>query len=161
MHYLLISDDDLTVHAGDVPGVVMEPATGYGSGESPTDQRYLDLRSDACFRYVVGKVANKDLLLDFVNSVFEDRKPLRGLRFGPTERVGETVQSREARFDLFFTGDNGDQFLLEMQRRRRSLEKMPASGPTTCAGLVPGNPSRRNSSCALLNCESSSKEKTN
>ncbi|QEC52736.1 PD-(D/E)XK nuclease-like transposase [Anseongella ginsenosidimutans] len=69
---------------------LMEPeSTRYGS-------RYLDLRSDFAFKHIFGKEANKELLIDFLNSLRQGRKAIGDLRYGLSERQGETKKNQES-----------------------------------------------------------------
>lgn len=91
-----------------------EPPTAYRS-------RYLDPRGDFAFKYIFGKEAHKGLLIDFLNSVFEDREVIRDVQMNPTEHPGRKKGTRKVLFDLLCTTDKGEQILVEMQREHQDF----------------------------------------
>lgn len=80
------------------------------------DPRYLDLRYDYAYKRTFGSEANKDLLIHFLNSLFQGRMVIRDVRFLPTERLGEHRWSRKVIYDILCINDEGEYFLVEMQR---------------------------------------------
>lgn len=80
------------------------------------DSRYLDPLGDFGFKHVFGKEANKDLLIDFLNSLFGGNKAIGDLWFGSTVRVEEREAVRTVIYDLLCVADGGECFLIEMQR---------------------------------------------
>lgn len=85
------------------------------------DSPYLNPLYDFAFKYIFGKEAHKDLLIDFLNSLFEGRKVIRDLLFCSTEQLGEDPGNRTVIYDLLCTGDQGERFLVEMQRSRQDF----------------------------------------
>jgi len=78
---------------------------------------HLDLLSDFGFKHVFGREVNKDILIDFLNALFQGRKIIIDLIYGPTERAGESKIFKKVFFDLMCTGNDGEQFIIEIQRK--------------------------------------------
>jgi len=77
--------------------------------------KYIDPTTDYGFKRIFGEEASKELLIAFLNEIFKGRKIIKDLTYGNTGRVGETEGLRTVIFDLFCTGENGEEFVIEMQ----------------------------------------------
>lgn len=80
---------------------------------------YIDPLTDFGFKHLFGSEPNKELLIAFLNNVFDGRKVIVDLRFNKNERAGPVSKSRRMIFDLNCTGKNGEQFIIEVQRIRQ------------------------------------------
>lgn len=78
--------------------------------------RYLNLLNDFGFKHLFGQEANKDILIEFLNALFEKDKKIVNIEYGPTEFSGESPEDKKIVFDLFCTGDDGEEFIIEMQQ---------------------------------------------
>ena len=58
-----------------------------------------------------------------MNQLFLGQKVILDLTYNQTEFYGDTEDSKRAIFDLLCTGDNGQQFIVEMQRGRQDFFK--------------------------------------
>ena len=85
--------------------------------QKPT--RYIDLLSDYGFKFVFGSEPNKDLLIHFLNGIFAGQKHIEDIRYYKTEFPGTGEHEGVVIFDLLCTGNNGEQFLIEVQRARQ------------------------------------------
>lgn len=81
--------------------------------------RYIDPLTDWGFKRLFGSEPNKDILKDFLNELFNGEKHITDISYKPTEHAGDHRDGRKAIFDLRCTGDNGEQFIVEMQRGSR------------------------------------------
>src|SRR5690606_14788515 len=81
----------------------------------PTIGTYIDPLTDFAFKKLFGSEPNKDLLIDFLNGVFRGRKHIADLVYNKNEHPGETVNEGGAIFDLTCTGNDGEQFIIEVQ----------------------------------------------
>ena len=79
-------------------------------------QRYVDILSDAGFKAVFGEKRNKDVLIDLLNVVLPERKHIMDIRYATTELPGFTLENKSVRLDLRCTGDDGTEFIVEVQR---------------------------------------------
>ena len=75
------------------------------------------------FKRLFGNEPNKEILIDFLNQLFLGQKVILDLTYNQTEFYGDTEDSKRAIFDLLCTGDNGQQFIVEMQRGRQDFFK--------------------------------------
>jgi len=77
--------------------------------------KYIDPTTDYGFKRIFGEEASKELLIAFLNEIFRGRKTIKDLKYGNTVRVGDTEDLRTVIFDLSCTGENGEEFVVEMQ----------------------------------------------
>ncbi len=84
--------------------------------------RYIDPLTDFGFKKLFGTEPNKILLIDFLNQILPDRK-IKDLSYSSGERLGFTEIDRKAIFDLYCIGDNGEKFIVEMQRAKQNFFK--------------------------------------
>src|ERR1700761_5140915 len=89
----------------------------------PVTGRYIDPLVDFAFKKIFGSEPNKDLLIDFLNQVFQRRKHIVDLIYNKNEHPGGLKDEGAAIFDLLCTGDKGEQFLIEVQRGRQGYFK--------------------------------------
>ena len=82
----------------------------------PINHKHLDLLNDFSFKYLFGREANKDILIAFLNALFEGEKVITDLKYSPTEHSGTEKQEKKIIFDLLCTGEDDEQFIIEMQR---------------------------------------------
>lgn len=94
--------------------------------EKPTIKKYIDPLTDFGFKRLFGSEPNKDLLIDFLNGVFRGRKHIADLIYNKNEHPGETVNEGGAIFDLTCTGNDGEQFIIEVQRGKQGNFKQRA-----------------------------------
>lgn len=92
----------------------------------PTIGTYIDPLTDFAFKKLFGSEPNKDLLIDFLNGVFRGRKHIVDLVYNKNEHPGETVNEGGAIFDLTCTGNDGEQFIIEVQRGKHGNFKQRA-----------------------------------
>ncbi|MFD1628615.1 Rpn family recombination-promoting nuclease/putative transposase [Pseudopedobacter beijingensis] len=78
--------------------------------------RYIDPLTDFSFKRLFGSEPNKDILISFINSIFHGRKNVVDLVYNKNEHSGEAESIGSVIFDLTCTGDDGSQFLIEVQR---------------------------------------------
>jgi predicted transposase/invertase (TIGR01784 family) len=78
--------------------------------------KYIDPLVDFSFKKIFGSEPNKDLLIAFLNEVFRGRKQITDLVYSKNEHPGDTEEIGGAIFDLICTGQDGETFLIEVQR---------------------------------------------
>ena len=78
--------------------------------------RYLNLLTDFGFHKVFGTESNKDLLIDFLNQVIKEEGLITDIQYHPPKQWGNFRTDRKAIFDIFCTTENGEYFIVEMQR---------------------------------------------
>ena len=82
-------------------------------------EKYIDPFTDFGFKKLFGSEPNKDLLIDFLNQLLPPQHQIQELTYARNEQVGRTAFDRRAIFDLFCTGQNGERFIVEMQRAKQ------------------------------------------
>ncbi len=80
-------------------------------------ERYVDLMSDVGFKLVFGKVANKELLIEFLNQVITDRRITDVEFFLDKEKHGMSEKDKSSIFDLYCITDDGSRVIVEVQKR--------------------------------------------
>ena len=80
-------------------------------------EQFIDLKSDYAFKVIFGKPENKELTISFLNSLLD--KHIRDITFHNVEIPGMNADSRRVVFDLFCEGDDGELFVVEMQKRKQ------------------------------------------
>ncbi len=85
-------------------------------------EKYINPLTDFGFKKLFGTEPNKDLLIDFLNQILPDKK-IKDLSYSATEKLGLTQVDRKAIFDLYCIGDNGERFIVEMQKAKQNYFK--------------------------------------
>ncbi|WP_256003464.1 Rpn family recombination-promoting nuclease/putative transposase [Pedobacter deserti] len=77
--------------------------------------KYINPFVDFAFKRIFGTEPNKDLLMGFLNAIFNGRKTIVDLMYSKTEYLGDNTEEAKTLFDLLCTGENGEKFLIEVQ----------------------------------------------
>ena len=86
--------------------------------------KYIDLTSDFGFKKLFGSEPNKDLLISFLNAIFQGTKVIQDLEYTRQEELGDGLDEGGAIFDLVCTGEDGEKFIIEVQRAgQRNFKK--------------------------------------
>ncbi|MBR4919653.1 MAG: Rpn family recombination-promoting nuclease/putative transposase [Bacteroidales bacterium] len=84
------------------------------------DMIFFDPLSDFGFKRIFASENNKDLLIDFLNAcIADDVGTITDITFLPSEQLGERPEDKLVIFDIFCENQNGDRFIIEMQRSRQ------------------------------------------
>ena len=84
----------------------------------PITSIYFDPTTDYGFKKLFGTEANKDLLMDFLNSMLPPQHQIVSLSFQKTEQLPEHGDERRAIYDIFCHDITGESFIVEMQKSR-------------------------------------------
>ena len=79
------------------------------------EERYISLLTDFGFKRIFGTTLNKDLLINFLNSLFEGFQVIKDVKYLNSEHVGDVYAERKAIFDVYCENENGEKFIVEMQ----------------------------------------------
>ena len=79
------------------------------------EERYISLLTDFGFKRIFGTAMNKDLLICFLNSLFNGKQVVKDVSYLNPEHVGDVYTDRRAIFDVYCEGENGEKFIVEMQ----------------------------------------------
>ena len=88
-----------------------------------TEERYISLLTDFGFKRIFGTKPNKDLLIDFLNSLFNGEQVVKDVTFLNSEHVGDVHTDRKAIFDVYCENEHGEKFIVEMQNAYQTYFK--------------------------------------
>ena len=77
--------------------------------------RYISLLTDFGFIRIFGTKPNKDLLINFLNSLFEGFQVIKDVKYLNSEHVGDVFAERKPIFDVYCENEKGEKFIVEMQ----------------------------------------------
>jgi len=78
--------------------------------------RYINPYTDFGFKRLFGEEASKDILIDFLNTFLPEHHQVKTLEFRNTEQLGMISLDRRAIFDIYCIAENGEHFIVEMQK---------------------------------------------
>ena len=87
------------------------------------EERYISLLTDFGFKRIFGTAMNKDLLICFLNSLFNGKQVVKDVSYLNPEHVGDVYTDRKAIFDVYCEGENGEKFIVEMQNAYQTYFK--------------------------------------
>ena len=79
--------------------------------------RYINPFTDWGFKRLFGQEFSKDLLINFLNDLFEGEFQIKDVTFKDKEQLGDTNDLRGCIFDIYCVTDDGKHFIVEMQNR--------------------------------------------
>ena len=79
------------------------------------EERYISLLTDFGFKRIFGTKPNKDLLINFLNSLFDGFQIIKDVKYLNSEHVGDVFAERKAIFDVYCENERGEKFIVEMQ----------------------------------------------
>ena len=83
--------------------------------ENIIEERYISLLTDFGFKRIFGSKPNKDLLINFLNSLFKKEQVITDVKYLNSEHVGDIYTDRKAIFDVYCENEKGEKFIVEMQ----------------------------------------------
>ena len=92
-------------------------------GISASQERYVNFYTDFAFKKLFGTEVNKELLISFLNSLFDGKEVIKDLKYLNVERLGHVPIERKAVFDVYCENEIGEKFLLEMQKAEQNYFK--------------------------------------
>ena len=87
------------------------------------EERYISLLTDFGFKRILGTAMNKELLICFLNSLFDGKQVVKDVKYLNAENVGDVYTDRKAIFDVYCEGENGEKFIVEMQNAYQTYFK--------------------------------------
>ncbi len=79
---------------------------------------YFDPTTDFGFKKLFGEEVNKDLLMNFLNSMLSPKHQISSLSFQKTEQLPDHEDDRKTIYDILCVDKNGEQFIVEMQKSK-------------------------------------------
>ena len=89
----------------------------------PLQEKYINLLTDFGFKRVFGTEPNKALLVDFLNTLLPSYHKIKELTYKSNENLGSTALDRKAIFDIYCQGENGERFIVEIQKAKQNFFK--------------------------------------
>ena len=87
------------------------------------EDRYISLLTDFGFTRIFGTKPNKDLLINFLNSLFDGFQVIKDVKYLNSEHVGDVFAERKAIFDVYCENEHGEKFIVEMQNAYQAYFK--------------------------------------
>ena len=89
------------------------------------EEKYINPFTDFGFKKLFGEEANKNLIIDFLNSLLykEHKHKIKDLIFKKSEQLGSTEMNRKAIFDLYCEDEIGQKFIVELQKAEQKFFK--------------------------------------
>jgi predicted transposase/invertase (TIGR01784 family) len=85
--------------------------------------KYLNPFTDFGFKKIFGEEASKPLLLDFLNALLPSADKIVDLNFKNSEQLGQTELDRKAIYDIYCENENGEKFIVELQKAKQNYFK--------------------------------------
>ena len=79
--------------------------------------------TDFGFKRIFGTDPNKDLLINFLNSLFDGEEVIKDVKYLNSENVGDVYTERKAIFDVYCENEQGEKFIVEMQNAYQTYFK--------------------------------------
>jgi predicted transposase/invertase (TIGR01784 family) len=89
----------------------------------PITDKYINPLTDFGFKKLFGTESNKDLLVDFLNQLLPEKHQINDLNFYQNEQLPKDRKDRIAIFDIFCKSKTGEEFIVEIQRKRQDFFK--------------------------------------
>jgi predicted transposase/invertase (TIGR01784 family) len=86
-------------------------------------EKYINPFTDFGFKKIFGEEKNKDLLLDFIETLLPEKQNITSITYLKTEKLGRVDSERKAIFDLYCENDKGEKFIVELQRAEQEYFK--------------------------------------
>ncbi len=84
-----------------------------------TKFRFINPFTDFGFKKIFGEEYNKDLLIDFLNSILNLASPIVDVTYGSQEKLPPTIEDRKSIVDIYCESQDGSKFIVEMQKTKQ------------------------------------------
>ena len=102
----------------------MQKQEGKKKGDGKMEGRYINPYTDFGFKKLFGTEMNKDLLISFLNALFNGSKQeITDVQYLNTEHLSEGYGDRRAVFDVYCMTADGSRFIVEMQKAEQEYFK--------------------------------------
>jgi predicted transposase/invertase (TIGR01784 family) len=85
--------------------------------------QYINPFTDFGFKKLFGEEVNKDLLMDFLNSLLPEKHRIKELSYKKTDQLGDSAVDRKAVLDIYCESESGDKFIVELQKAKQNFFK--------------------------------------
>ncbi|NET58755.1 MAG: PD-(D/E)XK nuclease family transposase [Symploca sp. SIO2E6] len=87
----------------------------------PLQDKYINLLTDFGFKRVFGTEPNKQLLMDFLNTLLPEHHQIQDVTYRSKEHLGNTPVEPEAVVDIYCQGQTGERFIVEIQKAKQNF----------------------------------------
>ncbi|MCU0468535.1 MAG: Rpn family recombination-promoting nuclease/putative transposase [Arcicella sp.] len=85
--------------------------------------KYINPFTDFGFKKIFGEEASKPLLIDFLNALLPLTNKIIEITFKNAEQLGQTEADRKAIYDIYCENENGEKFIVELQKAKQNYFK--------------------------------------
>ena len=85
--------------------------------------KYINPYTDFGFKKLFGTDINKELLISFLNAVFNGEQIITDLQYRNNEHLGTCCDERKAIFDVYCETERGEKIIVEMQNAAQQYFK--------------------------------------
>jgi predicted transposase/invertase (TIGR01784 family) len=89
----------------------------------PLKDKYINLLTDFGFKRVFGTEPNKQLLIDFLNTLLPEHHRIQDVTYKNNENLGNAPLDRKAIFDIYCQAETGERFIVEIQKAKQNFFK--------------------------------------
>jgi predicted transposase/invertase (TIGR01784 family) len=86
-------------------------------------EKYVNPFTDFGFKKLFGEEVNKDLLIDFLNSLLIGEQQIKDLSYLKNEHLSSSDTARKGVFDLYCENEKGEKFIVEIQKAKQDFFK--------------------------------------
>lgn len=86
-------------------------------------ERYVNPYTDFAFKLLFGTDLNKEILIGFLNALFDGKQVIEDVIYLNTEHLGSKETDRRAVFDVYCENEKGEKILIEMQRGEQQFSR--------------------------------------
>ena len=86
-------------------------------------EKYINPLTDFGFKRIFGTEFNKELLISFLNALFEGEQEIKDVSYLNSEVFGANEVARKAIFDVYCEAVDGSKFIVEMQNAYQEFYK--------------------------------------
>lgn len=86
-------------------------------------ERYVNPYTDFAFKLLFGTDLNKEILIGFLNALFNGEQVIQDVTYLNTEYLGSREADRRAVFDVYCENEKGEKILIEMQKGEQQFFK--------------------------------------
>lgn len=87
-------------------------------------EKYINPFTDYGFKRLFGEEPSKELLLDFLNELLkQEQGKIINMTYLNADRLGSSMEDRRAVFDLYCENEQGEKFIVELQKTKQKFFK--------------------------------------
>ena len=92
-------------------------------GSEGLHERYINPYTDFAFKLLFGTELNKELLISFLNALLHGEEHIKEITYLNSEHLRTQERDRRAVFDIYCENEQGEKFLVEMQKGEQAFFK--------------------------------------